>query len=174
MLIRARFVVKEGGMWVVRWRSTVCVHAGFGVGGVVCAVCVSLLCLPVIILYNLAVKGWPWPCVDSVWGGEVGGSGLMGGVRDEALMSWCAGGWASSLLADRTNGRPACPVSGANHCLLVSFPLLSELLSRTAPRRRQNGGVDGVCGGKVRQRGEESQGSNRQLWKFWDFADGRF
>lgn len=61
-------------------------------------------------------------------------------MRDEALMS-CAGGWASSLCGDRTNGRPACPVSGANHCLLVSFPLLSELLSRTAPRGRQKGGV---------------------------------
>lgn len=40
---------------------------------------------------------------------------------------------------DRTHGRPGCPSSGANHCLLVSFPLLSELLSRIAPTGRKEG-----------------------------------
>lgn len=30
--------------------------------------------------------------------------------------------------------------SGTNHCLLVSFPLLSELLSRTAPTGRKEQG----------------------------------
>lgn len=44
------------------------------------------------------------------------------------------------LCGDRTNGRPGCLVSGANHCLLVSFPLLSELLSRTAPTGRKEEG----------------------------------
>lgn len=45
-----------------------------------------------------------------------------------------------SLCADKTNGRLGCPGSGANHCLLVSFPLLSELLSRTAPTGRKEEG----------------------------------
>lgn len=44
------------------------------------------------------------------------------------------------LCGDRTNGRPGCLVSGANHCLLVSFPLFSELLSRTAPTGRKEEG----------------------------------
>lgn len=57
-----------------------------------------------------------------------------------------------SPCGDRTNGRPACPVSGANHCLLVSFPLLSELLSRTAPTGRQEEGMGaGVCGDSGRK-----------------------
>lgn len=45
-----------------------------------------------------------------------------------------------SLCGDRTNGRTGCAGSGANHCLLVSFPLLSELLSRTAPTERKEEG----------------------------------
>lgn len=45
-----------------------------------------------------------------------------------------------SLCGNRTNGRPGCAGSGANHCLLVSFPLLSELLSRTAPTGRKEEG----------------------------------
>lgn len=51
-----------------------------------------------------------------------------------------------SLCGDRTNGRPGLPGSGANHCLLVSFPLFSELLSRTAPTGRKEEGR-GVVGG---------------------------
>lgn len=41
------------------------------------------------------------------------------------------------LCGDRPNGRPGYSGSGTNHCLLVSFPLLSELLSRTAPTGRK-------------------------------------
>lgn len=37
--------------------------------------------------------------------------------------------------------------SGANHCLLESLPLFSELLSRTASGgRREARGSDGPCG----------------------------
>lgn len=51
------------------------------------------------------------------------------------------------LCGDETNSRPGCPGSGANHCLLVSFPLLSELLSRTAPTgRKEEGKGEGVWG----------------------------
>lgn len=48
-----------------------------------------------------------------------------------------------SLCADRPNSRPGYSGSGTNHCLLVSFPLLSELLSRTAPTGRKSEGSEG-------------------------------
>lgn len=66
-LIRARFVAGEGGGG--REGGVVCGYVcgrgwrpgveGVGGGGVVCAFCVWLLCLPVITPCNLAVKGWP-------------------------------------------------------------------------------------------------------------------
>ena len=67
-LIRARFVAEEGGGWVAGGKGGVslCVCVWERVeavcvcgGGVVCAFCVWLLCLPVITPCNLAVKGWP-------------------------------------------------------------------------------------------------------------------
>lgn len=42
-----------------------------------------------------------------------------------------------SPCGDRPNGGTGYSSSGTNHCLLVSFPLLSELLSRTAPTGRK-------------------------------------
>lgn len=90
------------------------------------------------------------------------GWGVVGvGYIAAACHELAGGRW---LCGDRTNGRPGCAGSGANHCLLVSFPLLSELLSRTAPTGRKEGGV-----GVLQQQGEESQGSNRQLGSWWDF-----
>lgn len=75
----------------------------------VCVCCVRLSCLPAIILFNLAVKGWPWPR-------------RVGKVEDLAAASvW--------MQVSRRTSRSR---SGANHCLLESFPLFSELLSRTA------------------------------------------
>lgn len=66
-------------------------------------------------------------------GGEAGRGGLYA-----ATCHVLVGG--RSLCGDRTNSRPGCAGSGANHCLLVSFPLLSELLSRTAPTGRKEEG----------------------------------
>lgn len=43
----------------------------------------------------------------------------------------------------RPNGGTFYSGSGTNHCLLVSFPLLSELLSRTAPTGRKEQGWRG-------------------------------
>lgn len=76
------------------------------------------------------------------WGG--------GGVYIAAACHELAGGrW---LCGDRTNGRPGCAGSGANHCLLVSFPLLSELLSRTAPTgRKEEGRGGGGCSSRERK-----------------------
>lgn len=53
-----------------------------------------------------------------------------------------------SPCGDGPNGGTGYSGSGTNHCLLVSFPLLSELLSRTAPtgRKEQERGREGVGG----------------------------
>lgn len=128
MLIRTRFVVKEGGTWVARCRILcVWMRTGWESG-----CCMSSW-------HVVALFAFDYPLDDPVLTrSELRGLGAVEWIRDEALMS-CAGGWASSLYGDRTNGRRACPVSGANHCLLVSFPLCSELLSRTAQRGRQIG-----------------------------------
>lgn len=60
-------MAEERGGWVAA--EFVCMYVGqggnrlgrVGVGGwgVVCALCVWLLCLPLITPCNLAVKGWP-------------------------------------------------------------------------------------------------------------------
>lgn len=52
-----------------------------------------------------------------------------------------------SPCGDRPNGGTGYSSSGTNHCLLVSFPLLSELLSRTAPTGRKEQGWGGWRGG---------------------------
>lgn len=69
------------------------------------------------------------------------GGGRQGWGLYAAACHALAGG--CSLCADGANGRAGCASSGANHCLLVSFPLLSELLSRTAPTGRKEEGRGG-------------------------------
>lgn len=64
---------------------------------------------------------------------------------------------ACLLCRDGTNGRVASPVSGANHCLLVSFPLFSELLSRTAPTGRQERGAGVLEGSKTGWEGKKKK-----------------
>lgn len=78
------------------------------------------------------------------WEGVCAGvTGREGGLCTAACHELAGGRW---LCGDWTNGRAGCSSSGANHCLLVSFPLLSELLSRTAPTGRKEEGEEGVGG----------------------------
>lgn len=70
-----------------------------------------------------------------------------------------------SLFGDRANSRPGCPGSGANHCLLVSFPLLSELLSRTAPTGRKEGGGRGGGAGERKARGPKGSWGAGGTWE---------
>lgn len=67
----------------------------------------------------------------------------MGGLYADACHVLAGG---CSLCGDAPNSEAGYSGSGTNHCLLVSFPLLSELLSRTAPTRRK-GGVRGIVNG---------------------------
>lgn len=87
------------------------------------------------------------------WEGVCAGvTGREGGLCTAACHELAGGRW---LCGDWTNGRAGCSSSGANHCLLVSFPLLSELLSRTAPTGRKEEGEEGVGvgGGRGGSRG---------------------
>lgn len=80
-----------------------------------------------------------------------------------------------SLCGGRPNGGTGHFSSGTNHCLLVSFPLLSELLSRTAPTERkeqERGGRKGVLGCACVQRIERrGPTGNRGVW--WGKRQGQ-
>lgn len=69
------------------------------------------------------------------------------GMGMEALCQCHVLAGGRSLWGDRPNVGPGYSGSGTNHCLLVSFPLLGELLSRTAPTGEEGRGMGrGHCG----------------------------
>lgn len=65
------------------------------------------------------------------------------------VMCWLVG---ARCVETRPIVEQATLASGTNHCLLVSFPLLSELLSRTAPTGRKGG--EGFLGCTCEEWGE--------------------
>lgn len=147
------------GCWSLRACVQVWEGAGWG-----CHVCI-LRVAAVFPPRNLAVKGWPWPCIDSSYtGGESFEAEPGMGPACHLLKRG-----ACLLCGDGTNGRAACPVSGANHCLLVSFPLFSELLSRTAPTGRQERGAGVWEGSKAGWGGHQKKKKNLEVqqaaWK---------
>lgn len=91
-----------------------------------------------------------------------------GGLHGDACH--VLGGWRVPC-GGRPTGGTGYSGSGTNHCLLVSFPLLSELLSRTAPTGRKEqgwmgGGVRDFWGCACVQRVEKKgvQQAVRGLW----------